>query len=34
VTSAVIMGNSFRGGPQIANESQGDVQVIGNVALR
>jgi hypothetical protein len=33
VKSAVIMGNSFRGGPQIANESTGDVQVLGNVAM-
>jgi len=34
VKSAVIMGNSFRGGPQIANESPGDIQVLGNVTLR
>jgi Pectate lyase superfamily protein len=33
VTSAVLMGNSFRGGPQIANETKGDVQVLGNVTL-
>ncbi|MGQ9730567.1 MAG: glycosyl hydrolase family 28-related protein [Candidatus Zipacnadales bacterium] len=31
VTSAVIMGNSFRGGPDISNASQGDVQIVGNV---
>ena len=29
--TAVIMGNSFRGGPQIANESTGQVEVLGNV---
>jgi len=33
VTSAVIMGNSFRGGPQVENESSGDVQVLGNVTM-
>ncbi len=31
VASAVIMGNLFRGGPQITNESSGDVQILGNV---
>jgi len=31
VASAVIMGNVFQGGPRIANESKGDVQVLGNV---
>ena len=34
VASAVIMGNSFRGGPQIGNASTGDVQVLGNVAIQ
>ena len=33
VTSAVIMGNSFRGGPQVENGSSGDVQVLGNVTM-
>ena len=33
VASAVIMGNTFRGGPKITNESSGDVQVLGNVTL-
>ena len=33
VTSAVIMGNSFRGGPQIGNASNGDVQILGNVTV-
>jgi hypothetical protein len=33
VKSAVIMGSAFRGGPQIANESNGDVQIIGNVTM-
>lgn len=32
--SAVVMGNLFRGGPQIANESSGDVQILGNATLR
>jgi len=31
VASAVIMGNLFSGGPRIANESKGDVQILGNV---
>jgi hypothetical protein len=33
VATAVIMGNLFHGGPQIANESKGDVQIVGNVTL-
>jgi len=31
VTSAVVMGNTFRGGAQIVNESAGQVEILGNV---
>ena len=31
VKTAVLMGNSFRGGPQVANESTGQVEMLGNV---
>jgi hypothetical protein len=33
VKSAVILGNAFRGDPQIANEATGQVEVLGNVRL-
>ena len=33
VASAVIMGNSFRGGPQISSEAGGQVEMLGNVTL-
>ncbi|MGI5818217.1 MAG: glycosyl hydrolase family 28-related protein [Armatimonadota bacterium] len=32
VTSAVVLGNTFRGGPQITSEAAGQVEIIGNVA--
>jgi hypothetical protein len=33
VTSAVVMGNLCCGGLQVANESDGDVQILGNAAM-
>jgi len=34
VRSAVIMGNQFARGPRIQDESKGEVQILGNVALK
>jgi len=31
VTSAVVIGNTFRGGPQITNEAAGQVEILANV---
>jgi len=33
VRSAALLGNQFRGGPRVVNESQGDVQQVGNVTV-